>query len=82
MEGPLLDVPVPMVKDETGKMFDAPFPHLNDRESFLQHVPEMRAKSTARATNNLLKLVGKAVITGAIGYGGYLMWTSQLCGRF
>ncbi|CAM1511811.1 Fc.00g093240.m01.CDS01 [Cosmosporella sp. VM-42] len=77
-----LGVPVPTIEDEeTGKMVEAPFPRLNDREAFLQQAVKIRAKSTEQAFDNLLKLVGKAAITGAVTYGGYLIWRSRLCGR-
>lgn len=77
-----LGVPVPMVRDETtGEMVEAPFPHLNDRGSFIEHSVKNRARATARATDNLWKLVGKMAVTGAVGYAGFLLWKTRLSGR-
>lgn len=74
-----LGVPVPMVKDEkTGEMVEAPFPRLNDRESFLAQAKTVRARATRRATDSLLNLVGRLAVTGAVGYGEYLLWRSRL----
>ncbi|KAF5025627.1 hypothetical protein F66182_2233 [Fusarium sp. NRRL 66182] len=83
--GPLchyLGVPVPEVKDpETGRMVEAPFPHLNDRETFRRQSKVMRSKSRARANSNLLSAVGRLALTGVVGYAGYLVWKTRLGGR-
>ncbi len=74
-----LGVPVPMVKDaETGKMVEAPFPRVNDTASFQKAV--MRSKNTylEKANKNLFALLGRALVTTAFGYGGYLVWKARL----
>lgn len=77
-----LDMPVPMVEDKvTGTMIEAPFPHLNDRSTFVEHGLKIRGKAFARASNNFWKLVGKAAVTGAVGYAGFLLWKVRLGGR-
>jgi hypothetical protein len=80
--GPLcefLDVPIPMVQDEqTGEMVEAPFPRLNDRQNFFEVTNERWMRSTQRATDNLLRLIGKATVTGIVGYAGYLIWRTRL----
>jgi hypothetical protein len=70
-----LEVPVPMVQDEqTGEMVEAPFPRLNDRQSFFEITGDRWQKSTEAATANLFRLIGKVTVTGALGYAGYLVW--------
>ncbi|KAK0391481.1 hypothetical protein NLU13_0982 [Sarocladium strictum] len=77
-----LDVPVPMVQDgESGKMVVAPFPHLNDRETFTPNAMAMKNKGMERAHDNLFKLIGKATVLGATGYGLVWAWKSRLGGR-
>lgn len=77
-----LGVPVPMVKDEkTGEMVEAPFPRLNDRQSFMTNAVQIRSQATDRATNNFWNMLGKLAMTGAVGYGGFLMWKTRLGGR-
>ncbi|POR38519.1 Uncharacterized protein TPAR_01292 [Tolypocladium paradoxum] len=78
-----LGVPVPMVEDEqTGRMVEAPFPHVNDRVSFAISAGRHRTRTLSRAHKNLLNLVGRLCATGALGYGGYLAWKTRLGGRF
>jgi hypothetical protein len=83
--GPLcefLQVPVPKSSDEkTGEVVEVPFPHLNDRLVFSKHTDERWARGTQRATDHLLKLVGKATVMGALGAGLYLAWSSRFAGR-
>ncbi|CAF3479826.1 hypothetical protein SNK03_010971 [Fusarium graminearum] len=77
-----LDVPVPEVEDpETGKKVVAPFPHLNDGETFRQNSKVMKKKSKERANQNLLAGVGRLALTGVVGYAGYLAWKTRLGGR-
>jgi hypothetical protein len=77
-----LDVPVPEVEDaETGKMVVAPFPHLNDGETFRQNSQVIKKKSRERANQNLLAAVGRLALTGVVGYAGYLVWKTRLGGR-
>lgn len=69
--GPLckhLGVDVPMVKDSTGKMVEAPFPHLNDREVFLANIQKHFELGTKRATSKLFEYIGQAAVVGAAGY--------------
>ena len=78
-----LGVPIPTVKDEkTGDMVEAPFPRLNDREAFRTNAGQIRSQATDRALNNVWVMLGKLAVTGAVGYGGFLMWKSRLGGRF
>nr|RBQ83151.1 hypothetical protein FVER53263_06011 [Fusarium verticillioides] len=83
--GPLceyLGVPVPEVQDpETGKMVEAPFPHLNDGETFRRNSKVMKKKTLQRANQNLLAGVGRLALTGVLGYAGYLVWKTRLGGR-
>ncbi|KAI9158153.1 hypothetical protein HJFPF1_06143 [Paramyrothecium foliicola] len=77
-----LDVPIPLVHDEqTGEAVEAPFPRLNDRQNFFEHTGKRWTKSTERATDSLLRLVGKATVAGALGFGLYLTWKTRLAGR-
>ncbi|KAM5347862.1 hypothetical protein ACJ41O_007686 [Fusarium nematophilum] len=78
-----LGVPVPVVEDPagSGKMVEAPFPHLNDRETFRAQGKKMMGRSRARANKNLLAAVGRLALTGVAGYAGYLAWKSRLGGR-
>lgn len=84
--GPLcayLEVPVPTVRDErTGEVVEAPFPHLNDRETFLKNMEKGRARALRRAQKNLLAGVGKMVVMAAMGYAGYVVWRTRLGRRF
>lgn len=78
-----LGVPVPMVEDEqTGRMVEMPFPHVNDRAAFAVNAARSRARARARAHANLFNMVGRACAMGALGYGGYLAWKTRLGGRF
>ncbi|KAF4483426.1 hypothetical protein FAGAP_11815 [Fusarium agapanthi] len=83
--GPLceyLGVPVPEVQDpKTGKMVEAPFPHLNDGETFRRNSVVMKKKTMQRANQNLLAAVGRLALTGVVGYAGYLAWKTRLGGR-
>ncbi|KAM0207228.1 hypothetical protein ACHAPQ_003523 [Fusarium lateritium] len=77
-----LGVPVPEVEDpETGKMVEAPFPHLNDRETFRRQSKVIKKKTKERANQNLLAAVGRLALTGVVGYAGYLAWKTRLGGR-
>ncbi|KAM0432963.1 hypothetical protein ACHAPT_004668 [Fusarium lateritium] len=77
-----LGVPIPMVEDpETGKMVEAPFPRLNDRETFRENGKRMMKRSRARANDNLLSAVGRLALMGVAGYAGYLAWRTRLGGR-
>jgi hypothetical protein len=67
-----LGVPIPMDKDEDGNMVEAPFPRLNDKQSFHEHSDITWARSAQRATENLLKMVGKTSIAGVAGLAGYM----------
>lgn len=84
--GPLcefLDVPVPMVKDEkTGKMVEAPFPHVNDRATFGSRASEMQSAKFKKANSQLFTIISKTVTLGIAGYGGYLLWRTRIGGRF
>lgn len=84
--GPLceyLEVPIPMVKDEvTGKEVEAPFPRVNDRDMFADAAKEMQAGTHAQVVTNMFSFIGKAALTGLVGYGGYLFWKERLGGRF
>ncbi|RFU76177.1 hypothetical protein TARUN_6051 [Trichoderma arundinaceum] len=83
--GPLcayLQVPVPMVRDEeTGDMVEAPFPRVNDRETFRKNTRKSRARALGRARENLLVGVGKMAFIAAVGYAGYALWRKRLGGR-
>lgn len=83
--GPLceyLEVPVPMIKDEeTGKMVEAPFPHVNDREAFEVRAGLIKKQHMATAKQNMFAMLGRMAVTGAMGYAGYLMWKTRLGGR-
>lgn len=77
-----LGVPIPMIEDpETGKMVEAPFPRLNDREMFKANSKRMVKRSRARANDNLLSAVGRLALLGVAGYAGYLAWRTRLGGR-
>lgn len=77
-----LGLPVPTIKDEvTGKMVEAPFPRMNDREDFQQTARKIRSNAMARANNNLFRKIGKLAVTGAAGYAVYLTWKTRLGGR-
>lgn len=74
-----LEVPVPMVKDEkTGEMVEAPFPRVNDTASFQKAVMVGRMKRLEKANHNFFAFVGRAAVTVALGYGGYLVWKARL----
>ncbi|PNY25292.1 Uncharacterized protein TCAP_04774 [Tolypocladium capitatum] len=78
-----LGVPVPMVEDaQTGRMVEAPFPHVNDRASFTVDAKRTTARAMSRANANLFSMVGRLCVMGALGYGGYLVWKTRLGGRF
>lgn len=83
--GPLCDhlgVPVPTVTDvETGETVEAPFPHYNDRENFFTERARIQQQWVARGLENMFELIGRAAVTGAVAYGGYLMWRTRLGGR-
>ncbi|PHH85590.1 hypothetical protein CDD83_206 [Cordyceps sp. RAO-2017] len=74
-----LDLPVPTVEDaKTGKRVEAPFPHINDRETFAINSASILTDSKARAHENLFALLGRAAVVGVVAYGTYLGWTSDL----
>ncbi|KND90091.1 hypothetical protein TOPH_05355 [Tolypocladium ophioglossoides CBS 100239] len=76
-----LGVPVPMVEDEqTGRMVEAPFPHVNDRASFTINAKRHNAWAMERANANLFTMVGRLCVMGALGWGGYLAWKTRLGG--
>ncbi|KAJ2973393.1 hypothetical protein NQ176_g6633 [Zarea fungicola] len=70
-----LGVDVPMVEDEkTGKMVVAPFPRVNDRESFKKMSKNGMDIQVAQANALLYGLMGKGVAVGAIGYALFMAW--------
>ncbi|RDA88668.1 hypothetical protein CP532_4042 [Ophiocordyceps camponoti-leonardi (nom. inval.)] len=55
-----LGVPIPTIKDpRTGELMEAPFPRINDRESFQINVKRGMKRSLARANKNAILLVGR-----------------------
>ena len=81
-----LGVPIPMIRDEkTGEMVEAPFPHLNDNDSFHSTIKEMQANGIKRANEVLLIKIGKLAVTSAVtgvaGLGLYFVWKTRLGGR-
>lgn len=83
--GPLcahLGVPVPTVTDpKTGEEVEAPFPHYNDKESFHMESRRVQQRWVATSLDNMFELIGRAAVTGAVAYGGYLLWRTRLGGR-
>ncbi|KAG6025892.1 hypothetical protein E4U41_001408 [Claviceps citrina] len=74
-----LGVPVPMVRDETtGEMVEAPFPHVNDRASFLAERKRVDALHMHRANSALWTHFCQAVTLGLMGYAGYRFWKQPL----
>ena len=70
-----LGVPVPMVRDDiTGEMRKAPFPHVNDRESFKQGAIAMLRQDYQRALGNVYTTVGQVSLSITLGYGCLLLW--------
>lgn len=68
-----LGVPVPMVEDEaTGKLVEAPFPRLKDRETFAVNARLHLERSTRRSNQNLLAMLGRLAVAGTLVYGGWL----------
>ncbi|UNI16952.1 hypothetical protein JDV02_003334 [Purpureocillium takamizusanense] len=69
-----LDVPVPQVRDEqTGQLVEAPFPHANDRASFIARSERNLAAAVQRCNANLIDFLGRACLVGCLGYGGFLV---------
>jgi len=78
-----LGVPVPMVEDpETGKTVEAPFPHYNDRESFVKESAHIQERWVAKSFDNIFNFIGRAAVTGGVAYTGYVLWKTRLGGRF
>ncbi|CAG9984491.1 unnamed protein product [Clonostachys byssicola] len=78
-----LELPIPKTRDpETGKLVEAPFPHLNDRFAFHADNAQTQAAWMKTAINNAWAFVGKAAVLGGVSLGGYLLWKSRLGGRF
>jgi hypothetical protein len=78
----LLDVPVPTATDpETGETVEAPFPHYNDREAFTESSERVQQEWVATGVKNMFELIGRAAVTGAVAYGGYLLWKGRIGGR-
>lgn len=77
-----LGVPVPMIKDgKTGEMVEAPFPHVNDRASFVENMDTRNSTALSRANGQLFTYVSKAFTLGVLSYGGYYAWGKYLAGR-
>ncbi|KJZ80137.1 hypothetical protein HIM_00851 [Hirsutella minnesotensis 3608] len=77
-----LGVPVPTIRDDkTGKLVEAPFPRVNDRESFGIISDNIWTQSMKRANRNLVNGLGQVALTGVLGYGGYLAWKTNFWGR-
>lgn len=70
-----LGVPVPKVEDpKTGKMMTAPFPRVNDRETFKKNASRGSSSRVEQANDVLFGLIGRGVTAGAFGYGAYIVW--------
>ncbi|KJZ70275.1 hypothetical protein HIM_10319 [Hirsutella minnesotensis 3608] len=77
-----LGVPVPTVKDEkTGKLVEAPFPRVNDRDSFHILSRGFYSRALKRANDNMVNGLGRLTLTAVLGYGGFLAWKTNLWGR-
>ena len=76
-----LDVPIPTMRNEAGEEVELPFPHLNDSDAFKEEMKQTQAVARERATTNVFSFVGKAAVTGATAYVGYLAWRTRLGGR-
>lgn len=83
--GPLcayLEVPVPQIRDDkTGELVEAPFPRVNDRESFRKNTARSRARAVRRARENVIAGVGKMALIAVVGYAGYAVWKMRLGGK-
>lgn len=76
-----LGVDVPMVKDEaTGETVVAPFPRVNDRESFRLVAGRAMEKQVAEANAVVYGLVGRGVVVAAVGYGLLAAWRAYAGG--
>ncbi|RCI10132.1 hypothetical protein L249_8605 [Ophiocordyceps polyrhachis-furcata BCC 54312] len=70
-----LGVPIPTIKDpRTGEVVEAPFPRINDRESFQINVKRGLKRSLSRANKNAVMLVGRLAMVSMVAYGAYTMW--------
>ncbi|CAH0050348.1 unnamed protein product [Clonostachys solani] len=78
-----LGVPVPLVEDpESGELVEPPFPHVNDRSSFLGEMAHVQAGWVSKGVDNLFGLIGRTAVYGSAAYVGYLVWKTRLGGRF
>ncbi|KAF4509233.1 hypothetical protein G6O67_005513 [Ophiocordyceps sinensis] len=70
-----LGVAVPMVQDRaTGKLVEAPFPRINDRETFAENSRRTFQRSARRAHQTLFAMLGKLAVVAALGYVAWLVW--------
>ncbi|KAM3508560.1 hypothetical protein MY11210_006668 [Beauveria gryllotalpidicola] len=70
-----LGVEVPMVEDRgTGKLVEAPFPRVNDRNMFQQNMELYMAHMVAETNDVVFSLLGRGVTLAAMGYGAYTVW--------
>ncbi|PHH73252.1 hypothetical protein CDD82_5570 [Ophiocordyceps australis] len=74
-----LGVPIPKLRHEkTGKLLDAPFPHVNDRQGFQESMRALHTKSLLRATTNLLTLLGIFVVLATGMYTSTFVWSTAM----
>ncbi|PFH58711.1 hypothetical protein XA68_13327 [Ophiocordyceps unilateralis] len=70
-----LGVPIPTVRDpRTGEFVEAPFPRINDRETFQLNMARNMKRSVARANKNAIMLFGRVAAVTIVAYGAYTMW--------
>ncbi|KYK61325.1 hypothetical protein DCS_02467 [Drechmeria coniospora] len=73
-----LGVPVPMIRNEMGELVEAPFPHVNERDTFAKDIKNLQRQSVTRATANIMAVVGNIAVAGACVYGSLLLW-DRIC---
>jgi hypothetical protein len=74
-----LGVPVPTVKDHvTGEMVEAPFPHVNDRQSFSRRRVTGQKGTIARANGALIRAIGKLLAMAILVFAGYVMYRRSI----
>lgn len=67
-----LGLPIPLVLDkESGEMVEAPFPHVNDRETWLKNFKQMRSKMAIGCHKTLFNIVCPLA---AVALLGCLIW--------
>lgn len=70
--GPLckhLGVPIPLVKDkQTGEMVEAPFPHVNDRETWAINFAKIRHEILMQSHRNLVNLLCQLTTIAVVAY--------------